>query len=75
MTNSRWDSGLNANIPNEVLTLRIESAGPRIDNVHVGPSSVRIAIAGPSGRAARLQIVTPKGPLGNFGVNRSKKTF
>jgi hypothetical protein len=71
----RWDSGLNANIPNEVLTLRIESAGPWIDNVHVGPSLVRIAIAGPSGRPARLQIVTPKGPLGNFSVSRSKKTF
>lgn len=71
----RWDSGLNANIPNEVLTVRIESRGPWLDNVHIGPSSIRIAIAGSSGRAARLQVVTPKGPVANFLVSGSKRIF
>lgn len=71
----RWDSALNTSIPTEVSTLRIESPGPWLDNIHVGAASLRVTVGGSVGRAARLQIVSPTGPLGNFVVTPRKSTF
>ena len=69
-----WDSTLNTGIPSELLTLRIESLGPWLENIHVGPTSVRITVKG-GGRPSRLQVVSPEGPIGNFVVTRQKKAF
>lgn len=71
----RWDSTLNTSIPTEVSTLRIESLGPWLDNIHVGAAGLRVAVGGAVGRASRLQIVSPTGPLGNFAVTPRKSTF
>ena len=70
-----WDSIQNTNLPTEVCTLRIESPGPWLDNIHVGAATLQVTIGGAVARAARLQIISPAGVLGNFAVTSRKRAF
>ena len=71
----RWDSVQTVSVPNEVIALRIESPGPWLENIHVGAAALRVTVGGAIGKAARLQVTSPAGQLGNFAVTKHTRAF